>query len=179
VRTLGSLKLHLVTDGEFRLDGGAMFGVVPKPLWEKVKPADERNRIRMATNCLLIESGSELVLIDSGIGDQHDAKFLDFTPASGARELPESLRRPFEPATDHVVLSTSTSTTADGIRGASRAGRWRPSRRRATGWSGESRTRKPTERDRASYFPRPAAIEAGVAELFDGGGNGGDPECAR
>ena len=58
VMRLGSLQLHLVSDGEFRLDGGAMFGVVPKVLWERHKPADERNRIRMTANCLLVEAAT-------------------------------------------------------------------------------------------------------------------------
>src|SRR5262245_49507119 len=70
-----------------------MFGVVPKPLWSKQKPADERNRVRFQTNCLLIEAGSELVLVDAGIGDKHDAKFLDIYACDPARTtLPESIR---------------------------------------------------------------------------------------
>ena len=60
-----------------RLDGGAMFGIVPKPLWERRIPADERNRIPLALRCLLVETGSELVLIDTGVGNKEDAKFRD------------------------------------------------------------------------------------------------------
>ena len=74
---LGDLQITLVSDGGFRLDGGAMFGVVPRTLWEKVAPPDEQNRIRMGTNCLLIERGDDLLLIDTGIGDKHEPRFLD------------------------------------------------------------------------------------------------------
>ncbi len=91
---LGDLELTLVSDGEFRLDGGAMFGVVPRTLWGKVKPPDERNRIRMSTNCLLVSRGGELLLIDSGIGDKHDARFRDtFGMDPGAVRLPDAIRR--------------------------------------------------------------------------------------
>lgn len=64
------LKLHAIDDGLFGLDGGAMFGIVPRPLWSKVHVPDEQNRIDMATRCLVIEDGARLVLIDTGIGDQ-------------------------------------------------------------------------------------------------------------
>ena len=91
---LGNLELQLVSDGEFRLDGGAMFGVVPRTMWERVKPPDERNRIRMATNCLLIARGSDLLLVDTGIGDKHDAHFRDlFGMDPHAVRLPDAIRR--------------------------------------------------------------------------------------
>ena len=91
---LGSLTLHLVSDGGFRLDGGAMFGVVPKVLWEREKPADDQNRIAMATNCVLVETGSDLVLVDTGIGDKNDEKFRRmFGMEEGTVRLPESIRR--------------------------------------------------------------------------------------
>ncbi|HWO89701.1 MAG TPA: MBL fold metallo-hydrolase [Gemmatimonadales bacterium] len=74
---LGSLTCHALEGGLQRLDGGAMFGVVPKPLWEKRIPADERNRIPLAMRCLLIEHGDGLVLVDSAVGNKEDAKFAD------------------------------------------------------------------------------------------------------
>ena len=74
--TLGSFELTPLTDGFFALDGGAMFGVVPKPLWERVAPPDTRNRIRMAMRPLLIR-GDRTVLIDAGAGDKMDAKAAD------------------------------------------------------------------------------------------------------
>jgi glyoxylase-like metal-dependent hydrolase (beta-lactamase superfamily II) len=69
------MKLHSIETGRFRLDGGAMFGVVPKLLWNRTNPADENNRIHMAARCLLIESNNKLILIDNGIGQKYDPKF--------------------------------------------------------------------------------------------------------
>ena len=76
-RTLGRFRIHALDAGLQRLDGGAMFGVVPKPLWEKRIPADERNRIPLAMRCLLVETGDALVLIDNGAGNKESAKFID------------------------------------------------------------------------------------------------------
>ena len=72
---IGDVDVYVVSDGTFRLDGGAMFGVVPKVLWEKLEPPDERNRILMGLNCLLIVRGQERILIDTGMGDKYDEKF--------------------------------------------------------------------------------------------------------
>ena len=72
---VGSLRCHALEGGRQRLDGGAMFGVVPKPLWERRIPADERNRIPLALRCLLVEHDDGLVLIDTGIGNKEDEKF--------------------------------------------------------------------------------------------------------
>lgn len=76
-RRLGRFTLHTLNGGSQRLDGGAMFGVVPKPLWEKRIPADERNRIPLAMRCLLVETPDALVLIDNGVGNKEDPKFKD------------------------------------------------------------------------------------------------------
>ena len=72
---VGRFTCHALEAGKQRLDGGAMFGVVPKPLWERRIPADERNRIPLALRCLLIEHDDGLVLIDTGIGNKEDEKF--------------------------------------------------------------------------------------------------------
>jgi len=85
--TIGPYRVHFVSGGRFRLDGGAMFGVVPKVLWDRVAPADERNRIRMAMNCLLIEGDGKRVLVDTGVGQKTDARFRDIF----AIERPEAL----------------------------------------------------------------------------------------
>ncbi|CAN5619979.1 MBL fold metallo-hydrolase [soil metagenome] len=74
---IGELRCHAIQAGGQRLDGGAMFGVVPKPLWEKRIPADERNRIQLGMRCLLIEHPDGLVLIDTGAGNKESAKFQD------------------------------------------------------------------------------------------------------
>ncbi|KAA3616427.1 MAG: MBL fold metallo-hydrolase [Calditrichaeota bacterium] len=72
---LGSFELSLISDGKFKLDGGAMFGVVPKFLWNKLEPADDKNRILLGLNCLLLERDGEKILIDTGIGNKFDEKF--------------------------------------------------------------------------------------------------------
>jgi glyoxylase-like metal-dependent hydrolase (beta-lactamase superfamily II) len=76
-RNLGRFRIHTLDAGLQRLDGGAMFGVVPKPLWEKRIPADERNRIPLAMRCLLVETPDALVLIDNGAGNKESEKFRD------------------------------------------------------------------------------------------------------
>lgn len=76
-RQLGSLRIHAIQAGGQRLDGGAMFGVVPKVLWQRRIEADERNRIQMGMRCLLIEHPDGLVLIDSGAGNKEDVKFIE------------------------------------------------------------------------------------------------------
>jgi len=84
---IGPYKVHFISGGRFRLDGGAMFGVVPKVLWNRVAPADEKNRIRMGMNCLLIEGNGQRVLVDTGVGTKVDPKFRDIF----AVERPEAL----------------------------------------------------------------------------------------
>ena len=73
----GALRIHAIQAGGQKLDGGAMFGVVPKPLWERRIPADERNRIQLGLRCLLIEHKSGLILIDTGAGNKETDKFYD------------------------------------------------------------------------------------------------------
>ncbi len=73
--TIGDYQLNTMEFGRFRLDGGAMFGVVPKTLWEKVAPADERNRVRLALRCLLIRGGGKVILVDAGLGDKDPESF--------------------------------------------------------------------------------------------------------
>lgn len=72
------MKLHPINVGNFKLDGGAMFGVVPKALWNKTNPADEKNMIDIASRCLLIEDGARLILIDTGMGTKQSDKFFSF-----------------------------------------------------------------------------------------------------
>ncbi len=74
---VGSMTCHLLDGGEQRLDGGAMFGVVPKPLWERRSPPDDRNRIPLALRCMLIEHEVGPILVDTGIGNKENEKFRD------------------------------------------------------------------------------------------------------
>jgi glyoxylase-like metal-dependent hydrolase (beta-lactamase superfamily II) len=76
-RQIGALTVHAIQAGGQKLDGGAMFGVVPKPLWEKRIAADERNRIQLGMRCLLVEHPSGLILIDTGAGNKENDKFKD------------------------------------------------------------------------------------------------------
>jgi glyoxylase-like metal-dependent hydrolase (beta-lactamase superfamily II) len=76
-RSVGKLRVHAIQAGGQRLDGGAMFGVVPKPLWERRVTADERNRIQLGMRCLLIEHDTGLVLLDTGLGNKENEKFRD------------------------------------------------------------------------------------------------------
>lgn len=86
------MKLHVINTGFFKLDGGAMFGVVPKTLWSKTNPPDENNMCNWAMRCLLIEDGKRLILIDNGIGDKQDAKFFSHYYLSGDATLEKSLK---------------------------------------------------------------------------------------
>ena len=85
------MKLHSIETGNFKLDGGAMFGVVPKVLWERTNPADSQNRIEMSARCLLIEDGEKLILIDAGLGNKQSEKFFSHYARSGDMTLESSL----------------------------------------------------------------------------------------
>jgi len=96
-RVVGSLTIHAIQSGGQKLDGGAMFGVVPKVLWERRIPADERNRIQLGMRCLLIEHASGLVLVDTGAGNKEDQKFkamygIENDGADGRTLLEDGLR---------------------------------------------------------------------------------------
>jgi glyoxylase-like metal-dependent hydrolase (beta-lactamase superfamily II) len=85
------MKLYSVNAGHFKLDGGAMFGVVPKSMWNKLNPADENNMCSWALRCLLIEDGNRLILVDTGMGDKQDAKFFGHYYLHGDDTLDKSL----------------------------------------------------------------------------------------
>jgi glyoxylase-like metal-dependent hydrolase (beta-lactamase superfamily II) len=87
------MKLYTIDTGLFKLDGGAMFGVVPKSIWNKLNPADDNNMISLAMRCLLIEDGNRLMLIDNGIGTKQDAKFLSYYFLHGDDALEKSLNK--------------------------------------------------------------------------------------
>ncbi|GAB5527034.1 MAG: MBL fold metallo-hydrolase [Roseivirga sp.] len=86
------MQLHVIDTGFFKLDGGAMFGVVPKSLWQRTNPADEKNMCTWALRCLLIEDGDKLTLIDNGIGNKQDAKFFSHYYLHGDHSLDGSLK---------------------------------------------------------------------------------------
>lgn len=87
------MKLYSINTGYFRLDGGAMFGVVPKSIWNKINPADDNNMCNWALRSLLIEDGDRLILIDTGMGDKQDAKFFGYYYLNGDDSLDKSLQQ--------------------------------------------------------------------------------------
>jgi glyoxylase-like metal-dependent hydrolase (beta-lactamase superfamily II) len=87
------MKLYSINTGYFKLDGGAMFGVVPKSIWNKINPADENNLCSWALRCLLIEEDDRLILVDNGNGDKQDAKFFSHYHLHGDDTLDKSLAK--------------------------------------------------------------------------------------
>src|SRR4051812_32947392 len=113
-RTVGDLRIHALQAGLQQLDGGAMFGVVPKTLWERKIPADAKNRIPLGMRCLLIEHPEGLVLVDTGVGDKENEKFMaiygvENSPvgAVGPTQLESALAEAgFAPSDVHLVLNS-------------------------------------------------------------------------
>lgn len=87
------MKLYSINTGHFKLDGGAMFGVVPKSMWNKLNPADENNMCSWALRCLLIEDGNRLILVDNGMGNKQDEKFFGYYYLHGNDSLEKSLNK--------------------------------------------------------------------------------------
>jgi glyoxylase-like metal-dependent hydrolase (beta-lactamase superfamily II) len=87
------MKLYSINTGHFKLDGGAMFGVVPKSIWNNINPADEHNMCSWAMRCLLVEEGNRLILIDNGMGDKQDQKFFGYYYLHGDDSLQKSLAK--------------------------------------------------------------------------------------
>jgi glyoxylase-like metal-dependent hydrolase (beta-lactamase superfamily II) len=90
---LQTMTLYPIEAGNFKLDGGAMFGVVPKTLWNRTNPADENNMIDIAARCLLVEEGDRLTLIDNGMGDKQSDKFFSYYYRWGDYNLDDSLAK--------------------------------------------------------------------------------------
>jgi glyoxylase-like metal-dependent hydrolase (beta-lactamase superfamily II) len=179
-RRIGDLKVHAIQAGGQRLDGGAMFGVVPKPLWERRIPADERNRIQLGMRCLLIEHPSGLILVDSGAGNKENAKFHDIyglenQGANGRTALEDGLAQ-LGVTPDRVDLLISTHLHFDHAGGNTfidEAGVVHPTFPRARYFvqRGEYEyATHPNERTAASYFDRNygPTLESGQLELLEG-----------
>jgi glyoxylase-like metal-dependent hydrolase (beta-lactamase superfamily II) len=171
---LGELELVPLSDGYFHLDGGAMFGVVPKPLWEKRAPADERNRIRLGLRPLVVR-GERTMMIDAGIGDKMDAKSAGIYGLDRPRHLDHSLADAGLSADDiDIVLASHLHFDhAGGFTARNGAGDVVPRfpRARYVARRGEwDDATHPHERNRASYLAenfKPLA-DAGVLDLVAG-----------
>ncbi len=150
------MKLYSIHTGYFKLDGGAMFGVVPKLIWNKIYPADEDNLINMAMRCLLIEDGNRLILVDNGIGDKQDAKFLSHYHLHGEDTLNSSLaKNGFH--RDDVTDVFLTHLHFDHCGGSiiRKGDQLVPAFRNATYWSNERHwtwATSPNEREKASFL---------------------------
>jgi glyoxylase-like metal-dependent hydrolase (beta-lactamase superfamily II) len=169
---LGAFELEILSDGTFALDGGQMFGVVPKVLWEKRLPADARNRVRLGLTCLLVRSGKHNVLIETGIGDKYDAKFAEIYAVDHASKLPEDLKsHGLTPADIDVVINTHLHFDHCGWNVRREGNKLVPAFPRAKYFvqRGEwEHALQPTDRDRASYledFFLPAERQT---EMLDG-----------
>ncbi len=171
--TLGDLELISVCDGFFMLDGGQMFGVVPKVLWSKKMPADDRNRVQFAMRCLIVR-GRRTMLIDAGMGDKENQKFLDMYGADRSRTLDHTLAEAgLTPEDIDIVLATHLHFDHAGgftVRGADGKVRPRFPRAQYVARRGEwEDAMHPNARSRASYFfdNYVPLAEAGVLQLID------------
>jgi glyoxylase-like metal-dependent hydrolase (beta-lactamase superfamily II) len=172
---LGEFELTPLLDGRFRLDGGAMFGVVPKPLWSRRAPADDRNRISLAMRPLLVRRGSApAILIDAGIGAKMDSKSADIYAIDRSTNLESTLRDAGLTTTDiPVVLASHLHFDhAGGFTATDDSGKVSPAFPNARfivnrgEWEDATH---PHERNRASYLPENFVplLDAGVVDFTD------------
>lgn len=150
------MKLHSINTGLFKLDGGAMFGVVPKTIWSKTNPADENNLCTLAMRCLLIEDGDRLILIDTGIGNKQDPKFLSYYYLHGDDSLEGSLAA-LGFTTDDITDVILTHLHLDHVGGAVKkdGDNLTSTFKNATYWSNQQHWNwaiNPNEREKASFL---------------------------
>jgi glyoxylase-like metal-dependent hydrolase (beta-lactamase superfamily II) len=169
--------LHTIECGNFKLDGGAMFGVVPKPLWERTNPADAQNRIEMAARSLLIEDGDRLILIDTGMGEKQSEKFFGYYGLWGEFTLESSLKaKGFHPddVTDVFFTHLHFDHCGGGIKKKGN-GILETTFKNATYWSHKGhweRAMKPNVREKASFLSENILPikESGQLKLLEGDG---------
>ncbi len=150
------MKLHTIDTGYFKLDGGAMFGVVPKTMWQKLNPPDANNLCTWAMRCMLIEDGKQLILIDCGLGDKQDAKFFSHYEPHGDASLEKSIKAlgySFDDVTDVLLSHLHFDHCGGAIK---REGdKLVPAFKNATYWSNEKHwewATKPNAREKASFL---------------------------
>ena len=150
------MKLYSINTGFFKLDGGAMFGVVPKSMWKKLNPSDENNMCNWAMRCLLIEDGNRLILVDNGMGTKQDAKFFGYYFLNGDDTLEKSLSKNGF-GKDDITDVFLTHLHFDHCGGSiERAGdKLVPAFKNATYWSNEKHwewATNPNDREKASFL---------------------------
>jgi glyoxylase-like metal-dependent hydrolase (beta-lactamase superfamily II) len=169
----GDYRVEVVPDAEFRLDGGAMFGVVPRSLWQRVAPPDEQNRVRLSANCLYVETAGERILIETGMGDKWSPRHAEMYGINRTRTLGETLHaRTGRTAADvTIVVNTHLhfdhaggNTTLDAY---GRAVPAFPNARYFVSRREYEHAESPHERDRASYLVEnwQPLVESGQLEL--------------
>ncbi|OIR12768.1 putative quorum-quenching lactonase YtnP [mine drainage metagenome] len=150
------MKLYSIETEYFKLDGGAMFGVVPKSIWNKLNPADENNLCSWAMRCLLIEDGNKLILIDNGVGNKQDAKFFGHYYLHGDHTLDSSLKKAGfskDDITDVILTHFHFDHCGGSIDRVD--GKLIPAFKNATYWSNERHwewATKPNDREKASFL---------------------------
>jgi len=156
---VGDYRVEIIPDTEFRLDGGAMFGVVPRNLWAQLCPPDEQNRIRMNMNCVFIDAGSEKILIETGIGNKWPAKQTSLYAIERVRPLGETLSMRTGLSPDEITIVINTHLHFDHAGGnttLNHAGAAVPAFSNARYFVSRAEiehAESPSERDRASYLP--------------------------
>lgn len=152
------MKLYPIEAGNFKLDGGAMFGVVPKSLWSRTNPADSNNMIDIAARCLLIEDGNRLILIDNGMGDKQGEKFFSYYFPWGEHNLDDSLKKAGfhrDDVTDVFLTHLHFDHCGGSIRWNKDRTGYEPAFKNAYFWSNESHwewATKPNAREKASFL---------------------------
>lgn len=134
------MHLYTINTGFFKLDGGAMFGVVPKSIWNKLNSADDNNMCNWAMRCLLIEDGNRLILIDNGIGNKQSEKFFSYYSLNGSDSLDNSLNQlgfHKDDITDVVLTHLHFDHCGGSIEWNEDRSRYRPAFKNATYWSNQ------------------------------------------
>ena len=155
---IGDYRVEVVPDTEFRLDGGAMFGVVPRNLWAQVCPPDDQNRIRLTMNCVFIDTGEEKVLIETGIGDKWTPRETAMYGIERERPFTETLRAKTGVAADEITIVVNTHLHFDHAGGNTTRnvdGEVVPTFKNARYFVSAAELEHadtPSERDRASYL---------------------------
>lgn len=167
------MKLYSINTGYFKLDGGAMFGVVPKSIWNKLNPADENNMCSWALRCLLIEDEGRLILVDNGMGDKQDAKFFGHYYLHGDDTLDKSLAS-HGFTKDDITDVFLTHLHFDHCGGSivKDGEKLLPAFKNATYWSNERHWKwatEPNAREKASFLKENILpiLESGQLKLFD------------